>query len=370
MWKSRIISVILLCLLASTAWPQATVTNLTPPKMQFLDNNGKPLAGGFVYFCVTLLTCPGNPLNTYTDYTGGVANSNPVVLDAGGFASVWLVQNSTYRIVVQNSNHVQQYQLDGIVGFAASTSIFNQNTVTVPFSATPIFTSLAQNQLFKLTLTANVTSSTLIMTGVVAPAIVTFEINQDGVGLHSFVWPTNVIGGTPIINLYIANTGIAQSFFWDGVNAVAMGPNYDSATGFFDVSTSTFGANTNRITNEAFVRQALQGSGVPGSLVFDGGAGTGATGSFDASSTDGFGEITVNTGTTPAFNNSIVHWTLSRSYSHQFCQVTDQNNTNMDKIVVGMFPQLGNQINLFNNTATALTAGVSYHFMYHCDLLP
>ena len=72
------------------------------PKPQFLDANGYPLAGGLVYTCAAGSTCPGSPLTTYTDATASTPNPNPVVLDAGGFANIWLGA-STYKIVVETS---------------------------------------------------------------------------------------------------------------------------------------------------------------------------------------------------------------------------------------------------------------------------
>jgi hypothetical protein len=80
------------------------------PKIQYFDQNGIPLAGGFVYTCTAGSTCsastlggpPSNPLATYTDSTGGTPLPNPVVLDAGGFASIWL-GTAAYKIVVQSA---------------------------------------------------------------------------------------------------------------------------------------------------------------------------------------------------------------------------------------------------------------------------
>ncbi len=54
---------------------------------QFLDDNGDPLAGGKLY---SYEAGTSTPLATYTDVTGSVANSNPVILDSGGRASVWI----------------------------------------------------------------------------------------------------------------------------------------------------------------------------------------------------------------------------------------------------------------------------------------
>lgn len=65
--------------------------------------------------------------------------------------------------------------------------------VFIPFSATPVFdTSLVSGPIsFDLTLTADVTASTLISPQ--AGQIVTFILEQDGTGDWLFVWPTNVL---------------------------------------------------------------------------------------------------------------------------------------------------------------------------------
>lgn len=60
--------------------------------------------------------------------------------------------------------------------------------VVVAFSSTPVFDASLGTD-FEITLTANVTSSTLINT---APGmVITFIIHQDGVGSRSFVAPAN-----------------------------------------------------------------------------------------------------------------------------------------------------------------------------------
>jgi hypothetical protein len=92
---------------------------LPMPRLQFFDSSGRPLAGGKVY---TYSAGTSTPLATYSDATGSVLNTNPVILDAGGFANIW-VKNSVYRIVVQNSAGVQQWTADNVANpgaFAAS----------------------------------------------------------------------------------------------------------------------------------------------------------------------------------------------------------------------------------------------------------
>jgi hypothetical protein len=97
---------------------------------------------------------------------------------------------------------------------ATSTSV---NVVT--FSATPTFeASLGNTQ--KITLTGNVTSSTL--SNAATGQQINFLICQDGTGGWTFVWPTNVKGGMTIGS--DASKCNAQNFIFDGTNAYALSP--------------------------------------------------------------------------------------------------------------------------------------------------
>jgi len=98
----------------------------------------------------------------------------------------------------------------------AKSIVSGVNTVT--FSATPTFdASLGNTQ--KITLTGNVTSSTL--SNASTGQTINFLIRQDATGSRTFVWPTNVKGGMTIGATL--NTCSAQSFIFDGTNAYATG---------------------------------------------------------------------------------------------------------------------------------------------------
>ena len=58
-----------------------TAAPLLPGFFQFEDNNGAPLAGGFVY---TFVAGSSTPKTTWQDPTQTNANANPITLDAGG----------------------------------------------------------------------------------------------------------------------------------------------------------------------------------------------------------------------------------------------------------------------------------------------
>lgn len=87
--------------------------NISPvPKLQFFDASGNPLAGGKLY---TYASGTTTPLTTYTDYTGNSANTNPIILDSRGEASVWL-GTSLYTMVLRSATNVPIWTQDGING--------------------------------------------------------------------------------------------------------------------------------------------------------------------------------------------------------------------------------------------------------------
>jgi hypothetical protein len=96
------------------------------------------------------------------------------------------------------------------------------SSTTVGFSATPAFPALTQVQLFKMTLTGNVTSSTLTLAGLIAPAFIIFELTQDATGGRTFAWPSNALAA-PVINPG-ANETTSAMFYYDGTNCIAVTP--------------------------------------------------------------------------------------------------------------------------------------------------
>jgi hypothetical protein len=86
----------------------------TPPKLQFLDSNGAPLVGGKLY---TYAAGTTTPLASYTDSSGNTANTNPIILDSRGEASVWL-GTTLYKMALYDSTNVLIWTVDNIGGFA------------------------------------------------------------------------------------------------------------------------------------------------------------------------------------------------------------------------------------------------------------
>lgn len=113
---------------------------------------------------------------------------------------------SATKIFTSNGNTLPNDARSNDTFFALGTLVD-----TVPFSATPTFDMTLNGSTKKITLTGDVTSSTI--TNPVPGEEITFEICQDGGGSHLFAFPTNVKGaGTIAATLSTCNV---QRFFWD-----------------------------------------------------------------------------------------------------------------------------------------------------------
>jgi hypothetical protein len=100
----------------------------------------------------------------------------------------------------------------------------------VTFSATPTFTVTASTnvQNWLITLTGNVTSSTLGTANATVGQDLAFIICQDATGGRTFAWPTRV--PSHMVVDPTANTCSRQAFRWDGTNAQQIAPGISDAT--------------------------------------------------------------------------------------------------------------------------------------------
>lgn len=119
----RNLAIFLLAFLSVSAWGQVNYALMPMPKLQFFDPNGAPLAGGKVH---TYSAGTTSPLATYTDSTGLAQNTNPIILDASGSASIWLGP-SLYRIELDDANDVLIWSQD------------NVSSNNLPFTTTSLF---------------------------------------------------------------------------------------------------------------------------------------------------------------------------------------------------------------------------------------
>lgn len=97
--------------------------NLSPigNGFQFFNNDGLPLNAGKLY---TYQAGSTTPLTSYTDSSGLIANTNPIILGTDGRppSTIWLTAGFFYKFVLATSSNVtiQTYDnLYGIIGAAA-----------------------------------------------------------------------------------------------------------------------------------------------------------------------------------------------------------------------------------------------------------
>ena len=135
-------------------------TSLSPtPKLQFFDLNGAPLSGGLLY---TYAAGTTTPLATYTDSTGNIANTNPIVLDSRGEANVWL-SGAIYKFALYTSVGVLIWTVDNINGSTFASNATGDGTTTA-FSVVNGFTAIYINGVYQNRNTYTVTSGTVTFT--------------------------------------------------------------------------------------------------------------------------------------------------------------------------------------------------------------
>lgn len=88
----------------------ATGTYAPNPVFTGLSDTGVPLAGGLLY---TYSAGTTTPLATYSDVGLTVANANPIVLDAAGRATIFLL-SSSYKWILKTSAGVTVWTRDNI----------------------------------------------------------------------------------------------------------------------------------------------------------------------------------------------------------------------------------------------------------------
>ncbi|MHC3123223.1 hypothetical protein [Acinetobacter sp. GN11] len=92
------------------------MTNVTA---QFVDDYGKPVAGGKVW---TYESGTTNPKTTYADPDGTSANTNPVILDEAGRANIYL-EDGAYRVRVLSADNVLIADVNKLSRYVTSTEL-------------------------------------------------------------------------------------------------------------------------------------------------------------------------------------------------------------------------------------------------------
>jgi len=143
---------------------------------QFFDDNGTPLAGGKVYSYASGTT---TLLTTYTTSAGTVANTNPIILNAGGRTpnEIWQATGILFKFVVYNSVNELIGTYDGVPSINDPFGINSQlgsvaGTNSITAAATPPLTAYTTGSIYSfIALNTNTGAATLSIDGLTATSI-------------------------------------------------------------------------------------------------------------------------------------------------------------------------------------------------------
>lgn len=216
-------------LFAQTAAPMPFV------KSQFFTTAGVPAAG---YKVCTYAAGTTTPATTYQDSNQSASNVNPVTLDAGGRANIFLGPSS-YKLILYASGTgntcngvsvgaaVWTEDNISVVGLSAGERIVGAYS-TVSYAASMTFDA-SSTTYFRTTLTGNVASS--VISNATNGQLAQLTICQDGTGGRTFAWPGTVVS-PPIVSAAASDCTDA-AFYFDGTFWRPLGLNgTQSATGY------------------------------------------------------------------------------------------------------------------------------------------
>lgn len=118
------------------AWAQS-YQPLLQPHVHFVDGSGSPCSGCSLFSYMAGST---TPQATYTDSSGGSLNTNPVVLDASGSASIW-VGSSAYKFTLVDASGTTLWTVDNVtsslpIGGGTLTGALTGTTASFPGGVT------------------------------------------------------------------------------------------------------------------------------------------------------------------------------------------------------------------------------------------
>ena len=105
---------------------------------QFLDDNGTPLAGGFLR---SVVAGTNTDSTTYLDSLGAAPNTNPIVLDAAGRCVMFLDPTVVYDLILTRSDGTAVKTFSNVSGAVPATSVVtsvNTRTGAVVLAAADI----------------------------------------------------------------------------------------------------------------------------------------------------------------------------------------------------------------------------------------
>lgn len=158
------------------------------------------------------LTGTATLASLYSD-NAGTTKGNPFTASATGLFFFY-ADNGRYDVQESGAGIAPTFAIgDRLLNDPA---LLTTTVTNISYVATPVFDASVSST-FKITLTGNVTSSTLI--NVSAGQILYFIVCQDGAGAHTFVWPTNTVGAKTVDPTASACT--TQTFIYDTVAVMA-----------------------------------------------------------------------------------------------------------------------------------------------------
>lgn len=116
-------------------------------RQRFFDSNGLPLNGGKLYAYAAGTT---TPQDTYVN-ASGTLNTNPVTLDANGYADVWIDPTLSYKFILKDSGGNTLWTVDNVsspfeVTAWSSTVSYSQGQIVADSSGYGLFyVSLTNN---------------------------------------------------------------------------------------------------------------------------------------------------------------------------------------------------------------------------------
>lgn len=236
------------------------VASISPdPRLQFFANDGSPLVGGKLY---TYAAGTTTPLVTYTSSTGLTANTNPVILDSRGEASVWL-GTSKYKFVLKDADDVEIWSQDQL---AASALVDGTNaTGTWPISITGN--------------AATATSATTADSATTAAAVTGGYVSKIVAGTNISISPTSGVGNVTI-NAVGSNVGTVTSINASAGSGFSFSGGPVTTSGTLALTVPAVGASGNVLTSDgtnwASAAPATTTLGAIGSYAFVKYGGTGA----------------------------------------------------------------------------------------------
>jgi hypothetical protein len=200
--------------------------------MQFFDANGNPLVGGKLF---TYAAGTTTPQATFTDYNGGTANTNPVILNSRGEAAVWCGDNR-YFMVLKDADNVEIWTSDNVNGPNGPTlAVLAASNGATLIGYTPADTGVATTVNARLQQIDGTSSTATALDGNTKASINTLRdasaVSGGTVGyVNPNIWARTITGATET-SFEWAIVGIVDNFAASGENVGVYGQGNKRSTG-------------------------------------------------------------------------------------------------------------------------------------------